>query len=141
MTAGADQARARNNLAAILRTLRPDWDSPGIVAALEAAHRDRHPLGHIAAAAIDAALTPTTKTPGGIRSRLDNGWTGANAEPSQPPRRTARQYPQLVTCRTCGHVHTPSEPCHRRARPETITAAATAARTAIRHTDHTEGTP
>lgn len=82
MTA-TDQGRARQALAFLAQTLRPDWDPPGIVAAIEALHRDRQPLGVIAKATIAAALTPTTKTPGGISARIRDGWTGD--EHVQPP--------------------------------------------------------
>jgi hypothetical protein len=69
----------------LVTRIRPDWDTPGVHAALQAANRAAWPLERIAAAAIDAATTPTTRTPAGIGDRLRNGWAANTA--AQPPRR------------------------------------------------------
>ena len=109
------QHRARQALAFLAQILRPDWDPPGIHAAIEALHRDRQALGVIAKATISAALTPTTKTPGGIAARIRDGFDGSQAQPATPtPDRTH-------TCDRCGSLTVPGEPhdqhCAPRAQP------------------------
>jgi hypothetical protein len=63
--------------------IRPDWDHPGVWAQLDRASRDGLTLADVAAAAIDAARTPTTTTPAGIGSRLRSGWS-ADAPVDRP---------------------------------------------------------
>ena len=128
MTAST-QETARQALTHLLAELRPDWDRPGIAAAVDQLHRDREPLGLIARAAIDAALTPSTKTPGGIAARIRDGFTGA-AEPEK----VTPTPPPLRTCTRCGaYVTEPDheQDCARRASAETYTAGAAAARAAL----------
>ena len=61
-------------VAHIVAAIRPDWDAQGIHAQLDAATRGGFPLADIAHAAIDAARTPSTRTPAGIGERLRGGW-------------------------------------------------------------------
>lgn len=108
------QHRARQALAFVAQTLRPDWHPQGITAAIEQLHQDRQPLGVIAKATIAAALTSSTKTPGGIAARIRDGFDGSNTMPATPsPRR-------LHTCKRCGNYVTETDHdahCHRRADP------------------------
>lgn len=75
-------------LAFVVAAIRPAWDRPGIETKLAEAIRT-HPLADVAHAAVDAARTPTTKTPAGIVERLRGGWrTDAayeQATPTPPP--------------------------------------------------------
>lgn len=108
------QHRARQALAFLAQTLRPDWDPPGIHAAIEALHRDRQALGVIAKATISAALTPTTKTPGGIAARIRDGFDGSNAEPATPTQPRFADF----RCRKCGFQATePGHECGQRSGP------------------------
>lgn len=97
----ADQGRARQALCFLAGVLRPDWDQPGIIAAVEALHRDRQPLGVIARATISAALTASTKTPGGIRARVNGGWDGDEGTQAATP--TAPRLDSL-RCGKCGGI-------------------------------------
>lgn len=118
----ADQGRARSALTYLAQVLRPDWDPPGIVAAVEALHRDRQPLGLIARATISAALTPSTKTPGGIAARIRDGFDGAETMPATPSNSIAGKCPRCPawTVPGDGHQCTPAEPtdAYRRARAD-----------------------
>lgn len=124
------QHRARQALAFVVGALRPDWDPPGTIAAIEALHRDRQPLGTVARAAIDAALTPTTKTPGGIAARIRDGFTGAadTAKATPTPPRVSH-----MRCTRCGFTVTePDHKCSPRADVETAREAVVRAKASIR---------
>ena len=136
----ATQETGRRALAHLLAVLRPDWDPPGIAAELDQLHRDRQPLGDVARAAIDAALTPTTRTPAGIGARLRDGFSGAEPAPRPTPTPS-----KVQTCTRCGAYVT--EPwadheavCSRRATAETYRLGAAAARAALRAPTHQEAT-
>jgi hypothetical protein len=82
-------------LQAVVVAIRPGWDGAGVHSALLAADRAGYPLPRIAAAAIDAAATPTTRTPAGIGERLRVGWAGADLD--RPPLRDpARAAPPIA---------------------------------------------
>jgi hypothetical protein len=61
----------------LIRRIRPSWDERGLRAVL-APLLAVHEIARVSAAAIDAAATPTTRTPAGIGERLRNGWAGSN---------------------------------------------------------------
>lgn len=113
----ADQGRARQALAFVAQTLRPDWDPPGIHAVIEALHRDRQTLGLIARATISAALTPSTRTPGGIAARIRDGFDGAetHAGTPTPPKVGDMRCPHCgmwvvrTEMHTCGRIADPHE--------------------------------
>lgn len=75
-------------VAHVVGVIRPDWDAQGIHAALVAA-AGTYAFGDVADAAIDAARTPSTKTPAGIGERLRGGWRTAapydRPTPQPPP--------------------------------------------------------
>jgi uncharacterized protein YwbE len=114
MTTAEQQHRARQALAFVAGVLRPDWDSPGTIAVIESLHRDRQPLGVIAKATIDAALTTSTKTPGGIRARVRDGFDGSDVRPATPDTSALQG-----RCKRCGHLVVRGEDhprhCHPRA--------------------------
>jgi len=58
----------------VVTAIRPDWDAPGVRVQLDAATREGVPFADIAHAAVDAARTPSTRTPAGIGERLRGGW-------------------------------------------------------------------
>src|SRR5690554_111679 len=71
-------------LAAFLRTLRTDWDEPGIVAALARA-KDRGDAYQIAIAAVRCAGDPTNRTPAVI-AMDGRHWRPPTADdPLKPP--------------------------------------------------------
>ena len=99
----AQQEQARRALAFLIGTLRPDWDPQGITATIDQLHRDRENLGDISRAAVGAALTASTQTPGGIASRIRNGWT----EGTETEKRTTPGPPKLDRCNRCGRIRAP----------------------------------
>lgn len=93
-------------LANLIGDVRPDWDGPGIAAALDQADRDRHAPFVIAAAAFDAAGDPTTRTPAGITARLrdgwgrsTHGWSRDEIEKNRAPLPHGSDYPRCSRCR------------------------------------------
>jgi uncharacterized protein YwbE len=144
MTNAADQGRARSALTYLAQVLRPDWDPPGIVAAVDRLHRDGQPLGLIARATISAALTPSTKTPGGIAARVRDGFDGAETPAATPtaPAMTTLRCGQCGFLTVRGEIHT----CGRIADPPEGRARAQAQLDAARadlaaHTTDSEETP
>jgi len=105
----AEQGRARQAIAYVAQTLRPDWGPAGITAAIEALYRDGQTLGIIARATVSAALTPSTKTPGGIAARIRDGFDGAETKPRTP---TAPKLDDL-RCRRCGGLKPEGDDAHR----------------------------
>jgi hypothetical protein len=107
----------------LVRRIRPAWDEPGVRAALTAALA-KHPLPRVAAAAIDAAATPSTRTPAGIADRLRNGWAGSqlDAPPRRDPAEAAPRYDPDARGRAVAQRATPAE----------VAAALQRARAAIR---------
>jgi len=99
----AQQEQARRALAFLIGTLRPDWDPQGITATIDQLHRDRENLGDISRAAVGAALTTSTQTPGGIASRIRNGWTEGTETKKQP----TPGPPGLARCNRCGRIQVP----------------------------------
>jgi len=75
-------------VAHVVGVIRPDWDAQGIHAQLTAA-AGTYSFADVAHAAIDAARTPSTRTPAGSGARLRGGWrTDAPVErptPTPPP--------------------------------------------------------
>lgn len=139
MSTAADQGRARSALTYLAQVLRPDWDPPGIIAAVEALHRDRQPLGLIARATISAALTPSTKTPGGIAARIRAGFDGAETPTATP---TAPHVSSL-RCDSCGGIKPEGDEEHARicARLSGPTDSYREARAALAATTDTEEQP
>jgi hypothetical protein len=107
----------------IIRRVRPAWDERGLRAVLAPALAV-HEFARVAAAAIDAAATPTTRTPAGIGERLRNGWAGSSL--AEHPRRdmtaTAAPFDRDWFGRQV----------HNRASDEARAAALTRARSALR---------
>lgn len=88
------------HLAAFLASIRPDWDTAGIVQALGNAR----PLGtaaEIAHAAIRAAGEPTNRTPAVI------ALAGPHWKPPEPRERTETPMPDRIQrCPRCGRILT-----------------------------------
>lgn len=55
--------QALRALAYVVTTVRPDWDRPGVLAKLTQATRNGHTYGHLAVAAVRAALDESNRTP------------------------------------------------------------------------------
>lgn len=96
-----DQAQA---LAALVATLRPDWDAQGVMAALSKA-RDRGNAYELAHAAIAAAATPTNRTPAVI------GMAGAHWEPPAPAAPSQVPPAGMPRCAAYGHDHETAHNC------------------------------
>lgn len=80
-----DQGQA---IAALMHTLRPDWDVTGCLSVLaDLKHRDAHDVGM---AAIRLCATPEAKSPGALRNQQGPQWTErvSAPEPMRPPRKT-----------------------------------------------------
>jgi hypothetical protein len=88
-------------LAAFVHTLRPDWDVPGIVAALGQV-RDRAVAGEVAVAAIRAATDHGNRTPAVI-AMDGKHWRGGD-----PTSRTVNT--GVGKCGSCGTYHTADAP-------------------------------
>lgn len=93
-----DQARA---LAALVATLRPGWDAPGVLAALRDA-RTKGSADQVAHAAITAAMDPANRTPAVIG--LDGPhWAGV-----RPVETRGANYDR---CQVPGHEQWPAWHC------------------------------
>lgn len=91
-------------LTALLESLRPDWDRPGISDAIWKA-RDKGSAIDVCVAAVKACVI-SNRTPAVIP--LDgNHWRDAQAAPKQ---RTTRM-DDAKRCDDCGIVHTSLSPC------------------------------
>ena len=98
-------------IAYLVGRLRPDWDQKGIMAELTKATAS---LEDITRAAVDAATTASTLTPGGIGARLrGDGWTSDLApKPKKPWEQEAFYGPMAAPCPSCrewvgpGEAHT-----------------------------------
>jgi len=83
------RAQALRALAAFLGCLRPGWDPPGVLTALQAASVD-HGLAELATAAVRAAQEPSNRGPGVIPL------PGAHWRPPQPVVPPGRQPPPVA---------------------------------------------
>src|SRR5690606_29746877 len=112
---------ALRHLAAVIHAIRPQWDTPGIRSALEAA-LTRHGYPDVAAVAVSSARDPSAATPGVITHRLRNGWTATSRDDTPPatPDNTRLE----GRCRRCGFwtVRGEQHTCQRRADPEHVAA-------------------
>lgn len=86
----ARDRQAIRALAFVTRHVRPAWDEPGVVAAIEGALHLGYPFSQVAGALVDSAASQDAKTPGALRSRLEHGWKSSTDEPPTPiPNRPA----------------------------------------------------
>ena len=92
-------------LAAFVATLRPDWDAAGIYAALKTA-KDKGTAADLAHAAIQAASTPSNRTPAVI-AMAGPHWAQQTAS-STPIPGPGRSEP----CPVDGHTHETAWCCH-----------------------------
>jgi hypothetical protein len=91
------------HLTELVRSLRPEWDRPGIADAIWKA-RDKGSAIDVCAAAIKACVL-SNRTPAVIP--LDgNHWREVTPAVSRP-----RAADKASHCETCGIVHTPLSPC------------------------------
>ena len=82
-------------LAELVHRIRPQWDVPGILAALEKAAA-KGGISDVVLAAVDAALDPEASTPGVIPHRVGVYVPKAAQKPRTAPRTPGR------VCGTCG---------------------------------------
>lgn len=108
-----DQAHA---LAQLVTTLRPDWDTPGIVKALSGA-RDRGTAWDLAHAALYAAQDTTVRTPAVIGMAGEHWMRGKGL--GQTTSTTTGRY---ARCELEGHEHEAAHAC-RICRSEALEAA------------------
>lgn len=87
MMDGRSQRELITTLAQLIRSIRPSWDYPGIVAALQKASI-RHDSRALIRAAVDAAYDPSARTPGVIHNRDGRAWRQDETPPPQPARIT-----------------------------------------------------
>ncbi len=101
-----------NALAYIVNQIRPSWPRPVIELALADDHRD---LGTLTRAAVQAAQTPDTRHPNGIRTTFPGADGCSVCE--QRERSATTQPPPITRCQTCGRVTDLEHSC-RSSRPE-----------------------
>lgn len=126
-------------LTELVHRLRPEWDRPGILAAIEnVAARGRHPLD-VAMAAIRLAGTPEARTPGALTQLDGPHWrervtTATAPRPPKPDQACHTCGRHLDAC-ICGE-HTTRPPAADRVPPtETYTAAREAIRALMPKTE------
>ena len=91
------------HLTALVQSLRPDWDRPGVADAIWKA-RDKGSAIDVCAAAVKACVL-SNRTPAVIP--LDgNHWRESVAAVGRP-----RAADKASHCESCGIVHTPLSPC------------------------------
>lgn len=110
---------ALRHLGMVIHKIRPQWDPPGIRAALENAAN--HPYADLALVAISSARDPSARTPAVIPQRCANGWMTTAHDERMPP----THQPDSTTdmrCRSCGlwTVRGENHVCARPADPATI---------------------
>lgn len=96
--------RQATALAELIHALRPEWDAPGVLAAIGEA-RDVGPAPMVAIAAIRAATTPTNRTPAvipmeGAHWRTDPGSPAARFPDPGPDRRCSICSEREDVCRS-----------------------------------------
>ncbi len=99
-------------LAFIVNQIRPSWPKLTIEFALADDHRD---LGTLTRAAVQAAQTPATRHPNGIRTTFPGADGCSVCE--QRERSTNTQPPPITRCETCGRVTDLEHSC-RPAKPD-----------------------
>jgi hypothetical protein len=130
---------AAGHLAEAIARLRPDWQAPGILAALEKAVQrpDRPDAWQTIIATARAAAEPTNRTPAVIA--LD-GQHWRPAHPDEAAKVTPTAVPlEDVVCGHCGRLKAEGDIEHRKhcgrvAEPERVHSLADAARAAIQPT-------
>lgn len=95
-----------NALAFIVHNIRPSWPRPLIETALADDHRD---LGTLTRAAIQAAQTPATRHPNGIRTTFPGADGCSVCE--QRERSANTQPPPITRCETCGRINSEHHNC------------------------------
>ena len=109
MTINRDQAYA---LAALLRTIRPDWDERGIVKALSDAREMGSPV-EVCIAALKAADCATNRTPAVIAMKGAH-WSAPTPNQPQQPWQTTYGLPPMPDeprCEKHGHQRLPCASC------------------------------
>lgn len=95
-----------NALAYIVNQIRPSWPRPVIELALADDHRD---LGTLTRAAVQAAQTPDTRHPNGIRTTFPGADGCSVCE--QRERSATTQPPPVTRCDKCGHIDSELHNC------------------------------
>ena len=108
MTITREQAHA---LAALVRTIRPDWDERGTVKALSDAREMGTPV-EVCIAALRAADCATNRTPAVIAMKGSH-WSAPTAQPQQPWQTTygLPPTPDEPRCEKHGHQRLPCASC------------------------------
>src|SRR5690625_525502 len=123
---------ALNHLGAVVHKIRPQWDAPGIRAALEKSLA-RHGYSDVAIVAVSSARDPKAATPGVIPTRCADGWMGEPTGEAKTATQDATTRITDMACRQCGLwvVRGEDHECARRADPDRTRDALAAAKAAI----------